>query len=509
MKDAAKLMDIPTRPASHADTPATNHAATPPADSLRNQVRSAVLWRSGSQIVGQLITWISTFLVIRILSPSDYGLYAMTSVVLVLLSLLNGYGLANALIQKREATPRMLRQLFGMLIVLNAALAAVQIAAAPLVARYYGEPAVTGLLQAQALIYLTNPFLALAYAVLSRRMDFRRQAQANLLSGLAAAAAALGGALAGLGVWTLVLAPLVGFAMRALAMTIAAGTFIRPSFDFRGAWDLARYGGIIAVGQLFWIIQTQADIVIAGRSFDPHRLGIYTTALFLTQLFVNKFVPPINEVAFSAYARVKDDPQAMGQGFLKAVRILMLAGMPFCLGLAATADAAVAVVLGEKWAETAPAIAVLGFAMPFMTLQVLFGPATSAAGRPGLYTRTSLAGAILLPLAFLVGIRWGVVGMSAAWLAGYPLLVAISSVWVLPVLHVSPRALLRALAPPALAGIAMVVCVRLVEGALPALPDVLRLGALVSTGGAVYGLWLMVFARDRLFELFDLLGRKA
>ena len=481
---------------------------SPQSPSLRSLVRSAVLWRSGSQIVGQLITWASTFLVIRILSPSDYGLYAMTSVVLVLLSLMNGYGLANALIQKRDATPHMLRQLFGMLIVLNVALAMLQILAAPLVASYYGQPDVAPLLRAQAMIYLTNPFLALSYAVLSRRMDFRRQAQVNLASGLLSAVAALGGALGGLGVWTLVLAPLVGFGSRALGMTIAAGTFIRPSFDFKGAWGLAQYGGIVAIGQFFWFVQTQADIVIAGRAFDPHLLGIYTTSLFLTQMFVTKFVPPINEVAFSAYAKVQDDPKAMAHGFLKAVRVLMLIGMPFCLGLAATAEPMVHVVLGEKWEETAPVIALLGFAMPFMTLQVLFGPATNAAGRPGIYTRTTIVGAVLLPLAFLVGVQWGVTGIALAWLAGYPALVAISSLWVLPVLGIRPAEFLRALAPPVLAGVAMFLGVRGLDTLVAALPSFARLTILVAAGGAIYGLWLLLFARERLAELFDLARRR-
>lgn len=481
---------------------------SPQSPSLRSLVRSAVLWRSGSQIVGQLITWASTFLVIRILSPSDYGLYAMTSVVLVLLSLMNGYGLANALIQKREVTPHMLRQLFGMLIVLNGTLAALQFMAAPFVASYYGQPDVAALLRAQALIYLTNPFLALSYAVLSRRMDFRRQAQVNLASGLLSALAALGGALAGLGVWTLVLAPLVGFGSRALGMTIAAGTFVHPSFDFKGAWGLAHYGGIVAVGQFFWFVQTQADIVIAGRAFDPHLLGIYTTSLFLTQMFVTKFVPPINEVAFSAYAQVQDDPKAMAHGFLKAVRVLMLIGMPFCLGLAATSEPMVHVILGEKWLETAPVIALLGFAMPFMTLQVLFGPATNAAGRPGIYTRTTILGAVLLPLAFAVGVQWGVTGIALAWLAGYPLLVAISSLWVLPVLGIRSRDFLRALAPPTLAGIAMFLGVKGLDTLLGSLPPLARLTGLVAAGGAIYGLWLLLFAKGRLTELLDLARRR-
>src|SRR3546814_12003825 len=71
-------------------------------ESLVDQVRHAVIWRSGSQILAQLVMWSSTFLVIRILSPADYGLFAMTQVVLVLLAMLDGYGLATGLNQQRE-----------------------------------------------------------------------------------------------------------------------------------------------------------------------------------------------------------------------------------------------------------------------------------------------------------------------------------------------------------------------------------------------------------------------
>ena len=96
-------------------------AAIGPGDDakLRSQVRSAVIWRSGTQVFSQLVAWGSTFMVIRILSPTDYGLFAMTSVVLVLFGLLNGYGFANAAIAQRDGGNDQLRQLFGLLIVVK------------------------------------------------------------------------------------------------------------------------------------------------------------------------------------------------------------------------------------------------------------------------------------------------------------------------------------------------------------------------------------------------------
>jgi O-antigen/teichoic acid export membrane protein len=168
----------------------------------------------------------------------------------------------------------------------------------------------------------------------------------------------------------------------------------------------------------------------------------------------------------------------------------------------------VATVLGAKWLETAPLIAVLGFAMPFMTLQVMFGPTMNALGRPGIYTLLSLIGAVLLPAAFLVGVQYGVMGMAFAWLLGYPVLNAISAFWVLPAVRVSLRQSLGALAPPALAALAMFLVVRLLDGALAEIYAPLRLALLVAAGATVYGAWLMIFARDRVIELVDLARRR-
>ncbi|MEZ5681704.1 MAG: lipopolysaccharide biosynthesis protein [Erythrobacter sp.] len=472
--------------------------------SLRELVRSAVIWRSGTQIVGQLITWASTFLVIRILDPRDYGLYAMTAVILNLLSLVNGYSLANAAIQKRELTPLMLRQLLGMLVVLNLGLAAIQFAAAPFVAAYYGQPVVAEMLRVQCLLYVTNPFLALSYAVLSRRMDFKIQAQANLVSAILGSVAALGGAFAGLGVWALVIAPLVTFASRALIVTLASRSFVMPSFAFSGAWDMAAYGGTVLVGSFAWFIATQTDILMGGRVLDPAGLGFYTTALFLTQMFVTKFVPPVNEVAFSAYARIQDDPRAVAHAFLKATRIIFLAGMPFCLGMAAVAEPMVKVLLDTKWMDAAPIVGLLGLAMPFMAMQVLFGPTLNAIGKPGVTAVTSGIAAILLTACYAFGLQWGATGLAASWLVGYPLLVAMSAAIVLPKIGVHWSDYLRALLPPAAAGAMMYAGVRALTPMVEVPSPLLKLAILVAAGGAIYAAAMLLFGRERVGELLDL-----
>ncbi len=488
---------------------ATAESPSDTPESLSNQVRSAVIWRSGSQIIAQLVQWAATFLVIRILDPHDYGLFAMTGVVLVFLNMLNGYGLASGLIQKPEITTRDIRQLFGMLLLLNGALAAAQVLIlAPAAAAYYRQPIVADMLRVQALFYFATPFIALPYALLSRSLDFKGQARVNIIASVASASAALGGALMGLGVWTLVLAPMVLFGVRAIGMTIAAKSLIWPSFDFRGSGSLACYGGVMALGQLFWFAQSQADVFIAGRHFTPHMLGIYTESLFLTQVFVSKIVPPLNEVAFSAYARIQHDRAAVAFAFARSVRIIMVAALPFYFGLAATAQPLVLTVLGEKWGETAPVVHLLALAMPFMTLQVLLQPACDAQGRPGIGVGNGAAGAVILTTGFLIGVQWGATGLAAAWICGYPLYLGFSLWRALPVIGTSLRAIADAIAPALLAALAMALVVTLIDGLLPVMPTVLRLLILVGMGAGVYGGWLAIFSRSVLRELIAVVRKQ-
>jgi O-antigen/teichoic acid export membrane protein len=472
--------------------------------SLFAQAREALIWRSGAQIVGQIITWGATFLVIRILDPHDYGLFAMTQVVLSVLNMLNGAGLASGLIQKPDANERTIRQLYGMLIALNFGLGALQFVTAPLVAAYFHQPIVADLLRVQALLYLTTPFVAFPYALLARAIDFKQQAKVYFLSSIAGALTALVGAYAGLGVWTLVAAPAALYITRAIGMTRVSGHHYRPLFDFRGAGALAKFGGLMAAGQFFWVLQSQADVFIAGRVLAPSVLGLYTTGLFLTQILVSKFVPAINDVAFSIYARMQDDPEAVAKGFVRSARMVMLAAMPFYVGLAVTAEPLVATVLGAKWIEAAPLVRLLALAMPAMTLQVLFSPACSAMGRPGIGVHTGAVGAVLLPIAFLIGLKWGVTGLSASWFFSWAIYLVITAWWVLPVLGLSGGALARAVAPTVTASLAMGALVLLVKSALPPLAAQVELAVLVLIGGATYFGWLYLLSRDTLLEAMSM-----
>src|ERR1043165_3355268 len=142
-------MDAPlSQPAAAADDAPLEEQRDP---AFAQRVKSGVIWRSGSQLLGQLIAWIATFLVIRMLNPSDYGLVAMTGVVLTFLDLFKGWGFASALVRDEKTDRHKIGQAFAMLLLMNGALGAIQFAAAPLAADYFNQPMVADLLRVQAL----------------------------------------------------------------------------------------------------------------------------------------------------------------------------------------------------------------------------------------------------------------------------------------------------------------------------------------------------------------------
>ncbi|MEA3031181.1 MAG: hypothetical protein QOG13_2506 [Sphingomonadales bacterium] len=470
------------------------------------QVKTGVIWRSGSQLLGQLIAWTSTFLVIRLLNPADYGLVAMTGVVLTFLDLFKGWGFASSLVRDERTDRHKIGQAFAMLIVMNGALGALQFAMAPLAADYFHQPMVADLLRVQALLYIVNPFIALGHALLARRLDFKRQSRIDLIAAVLSAMTALGCALAGAGVWTLVAAPAMLWYARAAGYFAAARLWeIRPRFAFAGAGTMLRYGLAMVGVQFCWFVQSQADVFIGGRTLDPHQLGIYTTALFLTQMLAAKFVPPLNEVAFAAYSRIQARPDMIQSAFLKSVRLIMLVALPFYFGLMVTAGPLVETFLGWKWTQTASLVPILAMAMPMMTLQILFAPASNALGRPGMAVRTGLVGALLLPAAFLFGIRWGIEGLAWAWLGGMAVLLTATVEMSLPVIGISRRSLFLAVAPGLAASAAMAGVVEAADGLLPQLGGGARLAILIAVGIAAYAGLLFAFARPIVDEVRGLI----
>lgn len=455
-------------------------------EGFAQRVRSAIAWRYGGQMAAQLITWSSTIMVVRLLDPADYGLFAMSQVVVTALAFLNGYGFAGALIQADEVGERDIGQAFGLLILTNSLLAVVQFLMAPLAADYFSQPQLTDILRVQILLFLVVPFIALPDALLARQISFRFQALASMSGAVTGAATALSMAWLGYGVWALVIAPILAFGARALVLVLAARLRTFPRFGFGGAGKMIGFGGAMIACQFFWIIQSQSDILIAGRRFEVHDLGLYSEALFLALIVTGRFLPPINEVAFPAYSELHKAGRSLAPYFERVLRSVALVTAPIYIGLALTAPEAILTLFGEKWAEMAPIARGLALAMPFFALQIVCSPATNAMGQPRIYVMTSASGAAIFVACFAAGAAFGPMGLVHAWWVAAPSLLLVTLALTMPRVGLRAGQLLAAVAPAAVACGVMALAVLAVETVLPAWPAWARLLVLVPSGAAAY-----------------------
>ncbi len=451
--------------------------------------------------------WAATIIVVRLLDPHDYGLFAMSQVVLVALNFLTGQSFASSLIQEKDVTAHRISQVLGLLILFNGLLALAQILTAPLVAEYFRQPILESMLYWQALIYLMTPFIALPSVLLARRLNFRSQAKADLAGALAGAGTALYGAYHGYGVWTLVIAPIVQQAVRAVGLCLASKFAMQPSFNFKGTGSILRFGSALVLCQFLWVIQSQADVTIAGRLLPEqdltHQIGLYTEALFLALIFTAKFIPPLNEVAFPAYTQLAKDGGDIGQAFLRTSRLLMFCAVPAYLGLSAIASPLITLLLGPKWVEMVPILSGLALAMPAFALQIICSPTTNAMGKPKIYILSNLAGAVIMSIAFAVGVQWGIQGLVHAWQIGIPLLLAATLWLTLPVINVKWTDLFRQIAPCLFAGVAMYGVIHGLAHDFVGLTPGPQLLAMIALGATTYLGLIYVFARPVISELIS------
>lgn len=464
-----------------------------PPDGFGARVRRALAWRWGSQLVAQFITWGSTLMVVRLLDPSDYGLFALSQVFVTALNFLNGWSFASSLVQAEKVGRREIGQAFALLLMTNGSLAAIQFLLAPVAADYYGQPAVADLLRVQALIFLTIPFTALSSSLLSRRLEFRPQGIASMAGAVVGATTALTMALLGYGVWALIFAPIAAFTIQGIIVSVAARLWVMPVFNLKGARRMIGFGGVMTACQFFWIIQSQSDIFIAGRLFSTYDLGLYSEALFLTLIVTGRFIPPLNDVAFPAYAELHKSGRSLVPYFERTVRSVLLVVAPMYIGLSLTAPEAIFVVFGEKWTPMAPYVSGLALVMPLMAVQIICYPTMTAVGKEHIYLATSIAGAIVFASAFYIGVSYGPLGLVRAWWFAAPLLLAFTLILTLPRMHFPALRFLHAIVPAVVGCAIMAGIVLTIRGLLPeTLHPAITLAALAGAGAATYAVSLYV-----------------
>jgi teichuronic acid exporter len=473
---------------------------------MREQVMSALRWTIGARLTAQVIAWAITLVVIRILSPTDYGLLAMASVFIGFLTMFSEFGLGSAVVQRTEIDIATLRRTFGVIVAVHFLLAGLAFGAAPIIADFFAEPRVAPIVRVLSAQFVFAAFAVIPDAMLQRRMEYRRRSLLDLAGAIVSSMTTLALAFAGHGVWALVAGSVLRQAWKTIGINLLSPFRHWPEFSLTGLRSLLTYGGHLTGAQFLGFFFTQIDVVIAGKWLGKELVGFYSVAVHLSSLPNQRIAAIINQVAFPAFARIQNDIAAVGRNFLLGVRVLSFVAFPILWGISSVASEMVEVILGSRWGPVVLPLQVIGLVMPLRMITTFVPNVLQGVGRSDVIFRNYLWASLVTPVAFLVGVQWGLRGLCFAWLVWVPVVFGQIMIRTLPILGLSLRKLGLSIAPAGVACTVMYASVSLARLAFTAPTNGgLRLAILVFVGAAAYAAASIAFNRKGIREVRDLI----
>lgn len=470
-------------------------------DSISSRARTAFRWTLSLRLLSQVFTWLASLLVIRLLTPADYGIVAIAEMVLMLALQFASAGLGDVLVRQKQLDESYIRKILCLLMLLNGGLALLQLAFAASVAAFYQQPALEYVLYASATVFVVMPWITVSSNLLAREMNFKSRSKIDFVATLSSSALALLLAFYGLGFWSLILSNIAVVFIRAVGYNLALRRFYLPLLQFSGMLPALKFGlTLMATGILFTLFM-KADILIAARFIEANQLGYYAVAMHLALMPMTKAMPLINEVAYPMYAAIGHDKQKYQQIFCYMLRIITLFCFPLFYGFAATADELVQLILGQHWSHAVLPLQLILLTIPLRIISNLFTPLMKALGFPStglIHVSFSLA---LTAIAIYFASGYGITAVAASWLITTPLFFLFAVYLCASRAGISSMAIIKAVMPPLLLSSAMLGLLygmqQLVLADMAMLP---RLLIMVVAGAVFYTLTMRLCFKERFNE---------
>lgn len=466
-----------------------------------------IAWTGLVKSLTQFLRWGCTLLIARLLSPSDYGLVGMATIYLGLIQLVNELGLGMAIVQQRALTQQQIARLGGLSVVSGAFFLGLTAVLAGPIASFFGQEELKLVVVVLSSVFVLRSLQVVPKALLTRDLHFKQLAWVDGLEAISLAICTLAFALAGAGYWALIFGSVLG-ALLSTVVTLCL-------YPHRLAWpsDLATLRGPLALGwrviwsRIAWYTYSNADFAVVGRLLGPAALGAYTVGWSLASIPVDRVTAMVGSVTPGVFSSVQNDPAALRRYVLRLTEGIAVITFPLSIGLALVAEEFVLLVLGEAWTAAILPLRLLSFYAAFRSLTPLMPQVLMATGHAHRAMWSSVFGAVLLPVLFVIGSRWGTTGVSMAWIVGFPVVAILGDYRsAFRVISMPVREYLACLRPAADATLAMSIGVMALRAAMPPLyPLPLRLAAAVAVGAGIYAATLHLLHGERIVAYRSLL----
>lgn len=392
------------------------------ADLKRKSVRGGLATLLG-QGISTGVQLVSTVVLARLLSPEDFGVISMVGTVTAFAGLFRDLGLSSAAIQKRDLSCALQSSLFWINVTIGAVLTGLLAAASPLVARFYARPELTMVTVALSFNFLISSLGTQHGVLLTRRMEFGRKALAEVGGAILGLTVSIGLALRGYRYWALVWGGLSG-SVASVLLLLAVSPF-RPSWPRKdaGVMALLGFGANVTAFDIVNYFHRNLDRLLIGRVWGAEAVGLYSRAYALLMFPIQAIRNPLNAVAFPAMTKLQNDPEAFRAYYRRATSTVAYLSMPLCTFLLLSAKPVIYVLLGERWLGVVPIFAILAAVAFIQPAASLRGLVLLALGCGRRYLHWGVFNAVFVTAGFVLGLRWGPVGVAAGYgIATYAIL---------------------------------------------------------------------------------------
>ncbi len=418
------------------------------------KMASGAMWMVLFKFVERGLGLISTLILVRLLTPNDFGVVAMAMSFVALLELLSAFGFDIALIRKRDADRSHYDTAWTFNVLLGAAIAICMLLLADQLARFYREPQLSTIVSVLAIGAFVQGFENIGTVAFRKELDFAREFRFQVGKKIASFLTTIPLALAVGNYWALI-AGIVAGRCASVALSYWVHPY-RPRWSLAGRADLLHFSKWLLVNNVLSFFRERISDILIGRAAGARTLGLYNVSYEVANLPTTELVMPINRAVYPSYANLSDNSDSLRHGFGAVIGVIALFAVPAGVGIAAVAEALTPVMLGPQWSDAADLIEVLALFGVTMALQTNSYSVYLAIGKPHLQAIVSTAFlAVLAPSMWFLTQAMGARGAGIACLAAGLVSLPVNYWIVLRQLRLSFGQLARQLWRPLVAALSM------------------------------------------------------
>lgn len=345
---------------------------------LKSKTIRGLFFKLFEQGGSAIITLVVQIVMARILAPSEFGMLAIILVFVNVGNVLVQSGLNTAIVQSKNVGEKDFSTVFWMSLVVSTVLYVAVFVSAPAVSAFYRMPRVVWPLRVLVLVLIVNAYNSIQEAIVARDLQFNKTFRATITAGIVSGALGISAALAGFGIWALVVQQIVQQVVKCIALAKQIPWRPRLEFDGRRAIVLFRFSWKLLVsGIMDQLYQSLSDLII-GRVFTSTDLGYVSQGKKYPQALGVMLDGAIQPVMLSAVSRVQEDVSNVKRLARRGLKTSTYLIVPSMTLFAILAPQLVRLLLGPKWLPSVPFLQMYCFVyalLPIHTtnLQVLNG----------------------------------------------------------------------------------------------------------------------------------------